>query len=134
MRKGKDPQGYPGDEAVRKALGHAIKEIRKDRGLTRRETVRLLQKQQEKTDSRIYGQALAIRLKTTRTMRKMTRLQLARAANVPVRLIAAIEQNNSKDVDMGDIIRLCLGMRHDVGEFMDDIHKLSLKLEAQSAK
>jgi transcriptional regulator with XRE-family HTH domain len=65
-------------------------------------------------------------------MRRMTRLQLARASNVPVRLIVAIERNSAEDIDMGDIIRLCLGMRYDVGEFMDDIHKLSLKLEAQS--
>jgi transcriptional regulator with XRE-family HTH domain len=132
VKKGKDPEGYPGDEAVRKALGHAIREIREARGLTRKETVWLLQKEQEKTDSRIYGQALAIRLKATRTMRRMTRLKLARASNVPVRLIVAIERNSAEDIDMGDIIRLCLGMRYDVGEFMDDIHKLSLKLEAES--
>lgn len=132
VKKGKDPDGYPGDEAVRKAFGQAVRQIRTELGLTRKEAAHLWQKEQENGDARIYYRALALRLRAARTMRKMTRPQLAEAANVPVRLITTIERQRAKDVCMGDIIRLCLGMRYDVGEFMDDIHKLSLKLEAQS--
>jgi len=134
MKKGKDPEGYPGDEAVRKAFGRAVRQIREERGLTRKKAAQLWQKEQEKGDSRIYYRALAIRLRATRTMRKMTRAQLAKGANVPVRLITAIERQRAKDVYMGDIIRLCLGMCYDVCAFIDDVHKLSLKLEAQSKR
>ncbi len=32
--KKKDPPGYPGDEAVNKALGEALREIRLEKGLS----------------------------------------------------------------------------------------------------
>ena len=44
MKKKNDPPDYPGDEAVNKAFGEALREIRLAKGLSLEEVDALLQK------------------------------------------------------------------------------------------
>jgi len=61
--------------------------------------------------------AMGIRFRATRERRSLTRIQLADLSNIPAREIGRIERGRS-DLQIGDIVRLCLALKYDIVELM----------------
>ena len=125
MKRRKDPEGYPGDYAVRMAFAEAVRILKqeaKDRPSTYRPRFEIEWMQR----------AFGVRLRELRGERRMTLTQLADASNVPERLIAAMERGRGADTPLGDIIRLCLGLKYEATQFFSDMEQIALRLERES--
>jgi DNA-binding XRE family transcriptional regulator len=125
MKRRKDPEGYPGDYAVRMAFAEAVRTLKqeaKDRPPTYR----------PRFEIEWMRRAFGVRLRELRGERRMTLTQLADASNVPERLIAAMERGRGGDTPLGDIIRLCLGLKYEATQFFSDMEQIALRLERES--
>jgi hypothetical protein len=77
--KKKDPPGYPGDEAVKKAVGEALREIRLEKDLSLEEAEAIFQKANQDDPQSMTPRALGIVVRRLREKQKMSRAQLSRA-------------------------------------------------------
>ena len=119
MKRRKDPPGYPGDEYITRRFYEMIDELRESAGMTRQELQKAILAGREEgfQNSDAMRRAMGIRFRATRERRSLTRIQLADLSNIPAREIGRIERGRS-DLQIGDIVRLCLALKYDIVELM----------------
>lgn len=128
-RRHKDPPGYPGDEAVETAFNRGVERVCKEKGLSREELER--QRQTIRYDPRPARRALAIRLRAIRKARGLTRIQVARIANVQLRLLTAAERGEDSRIGVGELMRICLALEYNFLKFLDEVNDLRKRLTAE---
>jgi DNA-binding XRE family transcriptional regulator len=118
MKPRKEPEGYPGDEAVTWATDEVTKRLRQESGLTNEQIAANMEKVCQDPKFRLLHRGFALRLRAIREQQGMTRKQLADASNLSVRLISVIERGALKNILMGDMLRLCLSLKYDPAQMM----------------
>jgi hypothetical protein len=126
----KDPPGYPGDKAVRKAFGHALKNARLECGLTIQQAEVLLREalSPDANHNRTmrFGRTLGIVVRRIRESRGMTRIQLAGDSGLPLRFIISVERGKvTSGGDLCQLVRLACGLKYPVGRFFDELTDLN---------
>ena len=126
--KKKDPPGYPGDEAVKKAVGEALREIRLEKGLSLEEANALFQKANQEDPESMVPRALGIVVRQLREKQKMKRVQLRLASGLSVRFIGKVERGRAKNATITDVVRIAFGLNHPITDFVSQVDELSRKL------
>jgi transcriptional regulator with XRE-family HTH domain len=121
--KKKDPPGYPGDEAIKKAVGEALREIRLEKGLSLEEAEALLQKADQ--DYSQAPRALGIVVRQLREELKMSRAQLSRASGLSVRFIGTVERGRADNAMITDVVRISFGLDHPITDFVSQVDEVS---------
>jgi len=126
--KKKDPPGYPGDEAVKKAVGEALREIRLEKGLSLEEANAMFQKANQEDPESMVPRALGIVVRQLREKQKMKRVQLRLASGLSVRFIGKVERGRAKNATITDVVRIAFGLNHPITDFVSQVDELSRKL------
>jgi hypothetical protein len=126
----KDPLGYPGDEAVRKAFGQALKKARLECGLTIEQAEVLLNEALSPNANHNrtvrFGRTLGIVVRRIRESKGMTRIQLAGNSGLPLRFIISVERGKvASGGDLCQLVRLACGLKYPVGRFFDELTDLN---------
>jgi DNA-binding XRE family transcriptional regulator len=122
MRRRKDPPGYPGDEYITQRFYEMKDALRESAGMTREELEKAIVAACENSlqHTAPIRRAMGTRIRAEREKRNLTRAQLAGLTNVPAREIGRIERGTS-EIQLGDMVRLCLGLKYDIRELTKDI-------------
>jgi hypothetical protein len=131
----KDPLGYPGDEAVRKAFGQTLKKARLECGLTIEQAEVLLREalapNANHNKTLRFGRTLGIVVRRIRESKGMTRIQLAGNSGLPLRFIISVERGKlASGGDLCQLVRLACGLKYPVGRFFDELTDLNEDLAA----
>lgn len=131
----KGPPVYPGDEAVRRAFGQALKKARLEWRLTIEQAEVLLREAlaPNATLNRTvrFGRTLGIVVRKIRESRGMTRIQLAGNSGLPLRFIISVERGTVvSGGDLCQLVRLACGLKYPVGRFFDELTDLNEDLGA----
>ena len=124
----KDPPGYPGDEAIKKAFGEALRHLRLERGLSIEEADAILKAGIEYPR---LPRALGIVVRRLREQEKMSRSQLSAASGLPLRFIVNLERGEAHDASLTDIVRLSFGLNLPADEFVMQVAEVEEKLRKQ---
>jgi DNA-binding Xre family transcriptional regulator len=119
MRR-KDPPGYPGDDAVTWAFAEASEQLRRESGLSGEQIEKNLEALASNPVLPKLSKAFGLRLRAAREERRMTRIQLAEASGMSPRIIGMLERGAFKEVHLGEVIKLCIGLRCDLAKMMDE--------------
>jgi len=133
MKRRKDPEGYIGDEAVKKSTEVLIEQLRQSSGtnITLEEIEEQVKvKRRSDPKLRLLPRALGLRLRAVREERKMTRKQLSEASNLDVRHIVLMELGKLQNILIGDVLRFCLGLKYSPSKFMDEVQAEAARLAA----
>ena len=128
MKRRKDPKGYPGDEFVTSATAEWAAQLQKESGLTDEQVATNIEKVRSDPKFQFLHRGVALRLRAIREQRGMTRKQLSDASNLDVRLISVIERARLRNILVGDILRLCLGLKYDPVTFMSEVDEEAKRL------
>ncbi len=125
-----DPPGYPGDEAVRKAFGQALKQARLECGLTIEQAEVLLGEavspNANHNPTARFGRTLGIVVRRIRESKCMTRIQLAGNSGLPLRFIILVERGKAASGgDLCQLVRLACGLKYPVDRFFDELTDLN---------
>lgn len=129
--KKKDPPGYPGDEAVKKAVGEALRQIRLEKGLSLEEAEAALQEAAQEDAQPLVPRALGIVVRQLREERKMSRAELSRASGLSVRFIGAVERGRADNATITDVVRISFGLNHPITDFVSQVDEVSKKIRAK---
>ena len=126
----KDPPEYPGDEAVRKAFGRAMKQARLECGLSLEQAEAVIREglrpDEDRNKSTHLGRALGIFVRQQREKKGMTRIQLASNSGLPLRFIISVERGKlASGGDICQLTRLAIGLKYSVGQFFDELTDLN---------
>lgn len=126
----KDHSGYPGDEAVRKAFGQALKKARFECGLTIEQAEALLSEALSPSANHNrtvrFGRTLGIVVRSIRESKGMTRIQLAGDSGLSLRFIISVERGNvARGGKLCQLVRLACGLKYPVGRFFDELTDLN---------
>lgn len=126
----KNPPGYPGDDAVRKEFGQALKKARLECGLTIEQAEVLLRDaltpDADHNRNMRFGRTLGIVVRKIRESRGMTRIQLAGNSGLPLRFIISVERGKvTSGGDLCQLVRLACGLKYPVGRFFDELTDLN---------
>jgi DNA-binding XRE family transcriptional regulator len=128
MKRRKDPPDYEGDDAMNWAFSIVEKELRAASGLSDEQIAENIKKARTNPVILAFPRAFGLRLRAVREERKMSRPELADTSNVPVRMIVMIERGVGGEAPMGDVFRLCLGLKYDVLKFYREIEQEARRL------
>ena len=117
----KDPPGYPGDDAIKKAFGEAVRKIREEKGLSLEEAEALVRQSIGKVDVSRATRALGIVVKRLREQQKLTRAQLSSASGLALRLIINLERGKGHDTSLTDIVRICYALNIAPSDFISEV-------------
>lgn len=127
----KDPPDYPGDEAILKAFGEAIRDIRLEKGLSLEEADALFQEaQQQNLYPRLY-RALGIVVRQLREKQNMSRAQLSSASGLRVRFITHLERGSATSATITQIVRLAMGLNCPIDVLVEEVVKKEKELTAE---
>lgn len=121
----KDPPDYPGDEAIKKAFGEALRKLRLERGLSIEEADAILRAGIEYPR---LPRALGIVVRRLREQKKMSRTQLSAASGLPLRFLISVERGKAQDATLTDIVRLSFGLNLPADEFVVQVEEQLRKL------
>jgi DNA-binding Xre family transcriptional regulator len=121
MKKKNDPPDYPGDEAVNKAFGDALREIRLAKGLPLEEVDALLQKAEREGPHPHVYRALGIVVRQLRETQKMSRVQLSEVSGLRIQFISRLERGKASDVTVVQIVRLAMALEQPVTDFVEQV-------------
>jgi len=132
MVKKNEPPGYPGDEAVKKAFGEALRELRLQKGLSLEEADALLQEasQQKNPYPRLY-RALGIVVRQLRDKQKMSRAELSSVSGLQKRFITALERGQVTSATLTQIVRLAMSFEYSVADFVEEVLKKEQELTSE---
>jgi transcriptional regulator with XRE-family HTH domain len=128
--KKKDPPGYPGDEAVKKAVGEALREIRIEKGLSLEEANALFQNAKQENPQSMVPRALEIVVRQLREKQRMSRAQLSRVSGLSVRLIGIVERGRA-DNAITDVVRISFALNHPAADFVTQVDEVLKKLKTK---
>jgi hypothetical protein len=125
--KKKDPPGYPGDEAVTKAIGEALRKLLLEKGLSVEEAYAALRKANEENPGSIVPRALGFVVRQLREKQKMSRAQLSRASGLSLRFIGKVERGGAKNATIPDVVRVGFGLNYPITDFVSEVDEVSKK-------
>lgn len=128
--KKKDPPGYPGDEAIRKAFGEALRQPRLERGLSLEEADAVFRAEMAKDEHLLLPRALGAVVQQLREGQKMTRAQLSSASGLSARFIGNLERGEAHDATLIDVVRISFGLNHRVTDLVEQVYRLEKKLRS----
>ena len=126
--KKKDPPGYPGDEAVKKAVGEALRQIRLEKGISLDEAEAIFRKANQEDSQSMVPRALGIVVRKVREKRKMSRMQLSRASGLSARFIGILERGKAHNATITDVVRLSFGLSYPITQLVRRVEEVSKKL------
>jgi transcriptional regulator with XRE-family HTH domain len=124
----KDPPGYPGDDAINKAFGEAVRQIREEKGLSLEEAEALVKQAVGKVDLSRAARALGIVAKRLREQQKMSRAQLSSASGLTLRFIINLERGKAHDASLTDIVRICYASNVAPTDFISQVEEATQKI------
>ena len=131
MVKKNEPPGYPGDEAVKKAFGQALHELRLQKGLSLEQADALLEEaSQQNLYPRLY-RALGIVVRQMREKQKLSRAELSSVSGLPKRFITALERGQVTTATLTQIVRLAMSFEYSVAEFVEEVLKKEQELTSE---
>jgi len=132
MEKVQGPVGYPGDEAIKKGFGAAVRALRIERGLSSQELSARIRANMRVDRHEFLPQAMALTVRRIRKLRKMTCKELSDASGLPLRFILSIEHAKTSNLVLTDIFRLSMAMKYPTPEFAQEIADLEQTLERRA--
>lgn len=131
MAKRNEPPGYPGDEAVKKAFGKALRELRLQKGLSLEQADALLEEaSQQNPYPRLY-RALGIVVRQLREKQKMSRIELSNLSGLQKRFITALERGQVTSATLTQIVRLAMSFEYSVADFVEEVLKKEQELTSE---
>lgn len=131
MAKKNEPPGYPGEEAVKKAFGKALRELRLQKGLSLEQADALLQEaSQQNLYPRLY-RALGIVVRQLREKQKMSRAELSNLSGLERRFITALERGQVTSATLTQIVRLAMSFEYSVADFVEEVLKKEQELTSE---
>ena len=131
MAKKNEPPGYPGDEAVKKAFGKALRELRLQKGLSLEQADALLEEaSQQNLYPRLY-RALGIVVRQLREKQKLSRADLSSVSGLPKRFITALERGQVTSATLTQIVRLAMSFEYSVADFVEEVLKKEQELTSE---
>lgn len=131
MAKRNEPPGYPGDEAVKKAFGEALRELRLQKGLSLEQADSLLEEaSQQNLYPRLY-RALGIVVRQLREKQKMSRIELSNLSGLEKRFITALERGRVTSATLTEIVRLAMSFEYSVADFVEEVLKKERELTSE---
>ncbi len=128
--KKKDPPGYPGDEAVKKAVGEALRQNRLEKNLSLEEAEAIFRNANQEAPQSILPRALGIVVRQLRENKKMSRAQLGRASGLSARFIGIVERGRADQATITDIVRIAFGLNHPITDLVSQVEEVAKKLKA----
>lgn len=129
--KKKDPPGYPGDEAVKKAVGDALRQIRLEKGISLEEAEAIFRKANQEDPQSMVPRALGIVVRKLREKQNMSRVQLSRASGLSARFIGILERGNAHSATITDVVRIAFGLNLPITELVIQVEEVAEKLKAK---
>ena len=131
MAKRNEPPGYPGDEAVKKAFGEALRELRLQKGLSLEHADALLEEaSQQNLYPRLY-RALGIVVRQMREKQKLSRAELSRVSGLQKRFITSLERGQVTSATLTQIVRLAMSFEYSVADFIEEVVKKEQELTSE---
>jgi transcriptional regulator with XRE-family HTH domain len=124
----KNPPGYPGDDAINKAFGKAVRQIREEKGLSLEEAEALVKQAVGKVDLSRAARALGIVAKRLREQQKMSRAQLSSASGLTLRFIINLERGKAHDASLTDIVRIFYALNVAPTDFISQVEEATQKI------
>ena len=131
MKKRKDPPGYPGDEAILKAFGDALREVRIEKGLSLEKADAVFQEALKKDLYPRLPRALGIVVRQLREKRNMSRMQLSDASGLSVRFLSSLERGKSANASLTQIVRISFGLNCPITDLVDQVVAVEEKLRSE---
>ena len=131
MVKKNEPPGYPGDEAVKKAFGEALRQLRLQKGLSLEQVDALVEEaSQQNPHPRLY-RALGIVVRQMREKQTMSRAELSNLSGLEKRFITALERGQVTSATLTQIVRLAMSFEYSVAEFVEKVLKKEQELTSE---
>jgi DNA-binding Xre family transcriptional regulator len=131
MKKRKDPPGYPGDDAVLKALGDALRDVRIEKGLSLEEADAAFQDAMKKDLYPRLPRALGIVVRQLREKQNMSRAQLSDASGLSARFLSSLERGRASNATITQIVRLSFGLNCPVTDLVNEVVAMEEKLRSE---
>jgi transcriptional regulator with XRE-family HTH domain len=131
MKKRKDPPGYPGDEAILKALGDALRDLRIEKGLSLEEADAAFQEALKQDLYPRLPRALGIVVRQLREKQSMSRAQLSDASGLSVRFLNSLERGRAFNATITQIVRLSFGLSCPVTDLVNEVVAMEEKLRSE---
>ena len=131
MKKRKDPSGYPGDEAILKALGDALRDLRIEKGLSLEDADAAFQEALKQDLYPRLPRALGIVVRRLREKQNLSRAQLSDACGLSARFISSLERGRASNATITQIVRLSFGLNCPVTDLVNEIVATEEKLSSE---
>ena len=131
MKKRKDPPGYPGDEAILKAFGDALRDVRIEKGLSLEQADAVFQEAVKKDLYPRLPRALGIVVRQLREKRNMSRMQLSDASGLSVRFLSSLERGKAANASLTQIVRISFGLNCPITDLVDQVVAVEEKLRLE---
>lgn len=131
MKKRKDPPGYPGDEAILKALGDALRDLRIEKGLSIEQADAAFHEALKQDVYPRLPRALGIVVRRLREKQNMSRAQLGDACGLSPRFLSSLERGRASNATITQIVRLSFGLNCPVTDLVDEILAVEEKLKSE---
>ena len=131
MKKRKDPPGYPGDEAILKAFGDALRDVRIEKGLSLEQADAVFQEAVKKDLYPRLPRALGIVVRELREKLNMSRLQLSDASGLSVRFLSSLERGKAANASLTQIVRISFGLDCPITDLVDKVVAVEEKLRSE---
>ena len=131
MVKKNEPPGYPGDEAVKKAFGEALRQLRLQKGLSLEQVDALVEEaSQLNPHPRLY-RALGIVVRQMREKQTISRAELSNLSGLEKRFITALERGQVTSATLTQIVRLAMSFEYSVADFVEEVLKKEQELTSE---
>jgi hypothetical protein len=131
MKKRKDPPDYPGDDAILKAFGDALRDVRIEKGLSLEEADAAFQDAMKKDLYPRLPRALGIVVRQLREKQNMSRAQLSAASGLSLRFLGSLERGKASNATITEIVRISFGLNYPITDLVNDIVAMEEKLRSE---
>jgi ribosome-binding protein aMBF1 (putative translation factor) len=131
MKRRKDPPGYPGDEAVLKALGDALRDTRIEKGMSLEQADAAFKEALTQDLYPRLPRALGIVVRRLREKQNMSRTQLSDASGLSLRFLGSLERGKASNATITEIVRISFGLNYPITDLVNDIVAMEEKLRSK---
>jgi hypothetical protein len=131
MKKRKDPPGYPGDEAILKAVGDALRNVRIEKGLSLEQADAAFQESLKQDLYPRLPRALGIVVRRLREKQNMSRMQLSDASGLSARFLSTLERGKATNASLTQIVRISFGLNYPIIDLVNEVVAMEEKLRSE---
>jgi DNA-binding Xre family transcriptional regulator len=131
MKKRKDPPGYPGDEAILKAFGDALRDVRIEKGLSLEQADAAFQESLKQDLYPWLPRALGIVVRRLREKQNMSRMQLSDASGLSARFLSTLERGKATNASLTQIVRISFGLNCPITDLVNEVVAIEEKLRSE---